>query len=167
MSLVPDWTTEWDSSPFHPYSFIKHLKIDDGNWDTSVSKDTFCQKLDLSSIPGFINVEENRFLQIVLWGFPKINIFLKILRHFSIVMKKGTKYKCVFPIFFFLGYYRSLYLLINSKLPSSIEYSDLSRVPIAKILLENILKPLHFTYSSCPEGARWVSEDWAVTCFLY
>ncbi|EGW12438.1 Ubiquitin-protein ligase E3C [Cricetulus griseus] len=52
------------------------------------------------------------------------------------------------------GYYRSLYLLINSKLPSSIEYSDLCRVPIAKILLENVLKPLHFTYSSCPEGAR-------------
>lgn len=56
--------------------------------------------------------------------------------------------------FFFLGYYRSLYLLINSKLPSSIEYSDLSRVPIAKVLLENVLKPLHFTYNSCPEGAR-------------
>uniref|UniRef100_A0A8C0SHM0 HECT-type E3 ubiquitin transferase n=1 Tax=Canis lupus familiaris TaxID=9615 RepID=A0A8C0SHM0_CANLF len=52
------------------------------------------------------------------------------------------------------GYYRSLYLLINSKLPSSIEYSDLSRVPIANILLENVLKPLHFTYNSCPEGAR-------------
>uniref|UniRef100_A0A4X2KJ33 Ubiquitin-protein ligase E3C n=1 Tax=Vombatus ursinus TaxID=29139 RepID=A0A4X2KJ33_VOMUR len=52
------------------------------------------------------------------------------------------------------GYYRSLYLLINNKLPSSIEYSDVSRVPVAKILLENILKPLHFTYSSCPEGAR-------------
>lgn len=52
------------------------------------------------------------------------------------------------------GYYRSLYLLINSKLPSSIEYSDLSRVPVAKILLENVLKPLHFTYNSCPEGAR-------------
>ncbi|KAM5205484.1 ubiquitin-protein ligase E3C isoform 2-T4 [Hipposideros larvatus] len=52
------------------------------------------------------------------------------------------------------GYYRSLYLLINSKLPSSIDYSDLSRVPIAKILLENVLKPLHFTYNSCPEGAR-------------
>uniref|UniRef100_G3SSB3 HECT-type E3 ubiquitin transferase n=1 Tax=Loxodonta africana TaxID=9785 RepID=G3SSB3_LOXAF len=52
------------------------------------------------------------------------------------------------------GYYRSLYLLINSKLPPSIEYSDLSRVPVAKILLENVLKPLHFTYNSCPEGAR-------------
>ncbi|XP_045693706.1 ubiquitin-protein ligase E3C isoform X3 [Phyllostomus hastatus] len=52
------------------------------------------------------------------------------------------------------GYYRSLYLLINSRLPSSIEYSDLSRVPIAKVLLENVLKPLHFTYNSCPEGAR-------------
>ncbi|XP_036905409.1 ubiquitin-protein ligase E3C isoform X3 [Sturnira hondurensis] len=52
------------------------------------------------------------------------------------------------------GYYRSLYLLINSRLPSSIEYSDLSRVPIAKALLENVLKPLHFTYASCPEGAR-------------
>ncbi|XP_018409502.1 PREDICTED: ubiquitin-protein ligase E3C [Nanorana parkeri] len=52
------------------------------------------------------------------------------------------------------GYYRSQYLLINSKLPSSIEYTDVSRVPIAKILLENILKPLHFTYSSCSDGAR-------------
>ncbi|XP_067398812.1 ubiquitin-protein ligase E3C isoform X4 [Emydura macquarii macquarii] len=52
------------------------------------------------------------------------------------------------------GYYRSLYLLINNKLPSSIEYSDVSRVPIAEILLENVLKPLHFMYSSCPEGAR-------------
>ncbi|XP_066090639.1 ubiquitin-protein ligase E3C isoform X1 [Saccopteryx bilineata] len=52
------------------------------------------------------------------------------------------------------GYYRSLYLLINSKLPSSIEYSDLSRVPMASTLLENVLKPLHFTYNSCPEGAR-------------
>lgn len=52
------------------------------------------------------------------------------------------------------GYYRSLYLLINNKLPSSIEYTDVSRVPIAKILLENILKPLHFTYSSCSDGAR-------------
>ncbi|MEE6467268.1 hypothetical protein FKM82_007184, partial [Ascaphus truei] len=52
------------------------------------------------------------------------------------------------------GYYRSLYLLINNKLPSSIEYTDVSRVPIAKILLENILKPLHFTYNSCSGGAR-------------
>ncbi|XP_042330178.1 ubiquitin-protein ligase E3C isoform X2 [Sceloporus undulatus] len=52
------------------------------------------------------------------------------------------------------GYYRSLYLLINNKLPSSIEYSDVSRVPIAKILLENVLKPLHFNYLSCPEDAR-------------
>ncbi|KAM5157022.1 ubiquitin-protein ligase E3C [Mantella aurantiaca] len=52
------------------------------------------------------------------------------------------------------GYYRSLYLLINNKLPSSIEYTDVPRVPIAKILLENILKPLHFTYSSCSDGAR-------------
>lgn len=56
--------------------------------------------------------------------------------------------------FLFAGYYKSLYLLINNKLPSSIEYSDVSRVPIAKILLENVLKPLHFTYSSCPEGSR-------------
>ncbi|KAJ6659296.1 hypothetical protein lerEdw1_019167 [Lerista edwardsae] len=52
------------------------------------------------------------------------------------------------------GYYRSLYLLINYKLPSSIEYSDVSHVTIAKILLENVLKPLHFKYSSCPENAR-------------
>lgn len=52
------------------------------------------------------------------------------------------------------GYYRSFYLLINCKLPSSIEYTDVSRVPTAKILLENVLKPLHFSYRSCPEGSR-------------
>ncbi|KAG8573428.1 hypothetical protein GDO81_012404 [Engystomops pustulosus] len=52
------------------------------------------------------------------------------------------------------GYYRSLFLLINNKLPSSIDYSDVSRVPIAKVLLENVMKPLHFTYSSCSDGAR-------------
>ncbi|XP_073533789.1 ubiquitin-protein ligase E3C [Phyllobates terribilis] len=52
------------------------------------------------------------------------------------------------------GYYRSLFLLINNKLPSSIEYSDVSRVTIAKILLENVMKPLHFIYSSCSDGAR-------------
>lgn len=71
-------------------------------------------------------------------------------------MEKKKTILCLKVIFFFLlaGYYKSLYLLINNKLPSSIEYSDVSRVPIAKILLENVLKPLHFTYSSCPEGAR-------------
>ncbi|XP_075068217.1 ubiquitin-protein ligase E3C [Mixophyes fleayi] len=52
------------------------------------------------------------------------------------------------------GYYRSLYLLVNHKLPSSIEYIDVLKVPIAKILLENIMKPLHFTYNSCSDGAR-------------
>ncbi|KAM4027603.1 ubiquitin-protein ligase E3C [Anomaloglossus baeobatrachus] len=52
------------------------------------------------------------------------------------------------------GYYRSLFLLINNKLPSSIEYSDVSRVPIAKVLLENVMKPLRFIYSSCSDGAR-------------
>lgn len=69
----------------------------------------------------------------------------------SLQEKAPNLYVC-FP--FPLGYYRSLYLLINSRLPSSIEYSDLSRVPIATVLLENVLKPLHFTYNSCPEGAR-------------
>lgn len=66
--------------------------------------------------------------------------------------KSNAVFKSV--LFLLAGYYKSLYLLINNKLPSSIEYSDVSRVPIAKILLENVLKPLHFTYSSCPEGAR-------------
>ncbi|XP_067909501.1 ubiquitin-protein ligase E3C [Heterodontus francisci] len=55
------------------------------------------------------------------------------------------------------GYYRSLYMLINHRLPSSLEYSDvsrISRVPLAMTLLENFLKPLHFQYASCPEGSR-------------
>ncbi|KAG8430078.1 hypothetical protein GDO86_018516, partial [Hymenochirus boettgeri] len=52
------------------------------------------------------------------------------------------------------GYYRSLYLLINNKLPTSIDFTDVGRVPIAKVLLENVLKPLHFTYDSCTKGSR-------------
>ncbi|XP_066544136.1 ubiquitin-protein ligase E3C [Amia ocellicauda] len=52
------------------------------------------------------------------------------------------------------GYYRSLYILVNHKLPSSLEYSNAPRVPLASTLLEHILKPLHFTYSSCAHGAR-------------
>ncbi|XP_060052848.1 ubiquitin-protein ligase E3C isoform X2 [Erinaceus europaeus] len=52
------------------------------------------------------------------------------------------------------GYYRALSVLIHSKLPPSVDYSDLVRVPIAKTLVENVLKPLHFTYGSCGEGAR-------------
>uniref|UniRef100_A0A3Q3JF66 Ubiquitin-protein ligase E3C n=1 Tax=Monopterus albus TaxID=43700 RepID=A0A3Q3JF66_MONAL len=52
------------------------------------------------------------------------------------------------------GYYRSLYILVNYRLPSSLEYSDAPSVPLASTLLEHILKPLHFTYSSCMTGAR-------------
>uniref|UniRef100_A0A671VYX4 HECT-type E3 ubiquitin transferase n=1 Tax=Sparus aurata TaxID=8175 RepID=A0A671VYX4_SPAAU len=52
------------------------------------------------------------------------------------------------------GYYRSLYILVNHRLPSSLEYSDAPSVPLASTLLEHILKPLHFTYSSCTTGAR-------------
>uniref|UniRef100_A0ABI7VR77 HECT-type E3 ubiquitin transferase n=1 Tax=Felis catus TaxID=9685 RepID=A0ABI7VR77_FELCA len=83
--------------------------------------------------------------------FSSENTYLPVLRDASYVVS------IIEQILHYMiqnGYYRSLYLLINSKLPSSIEYSDISRVPIAKILLENVLKPLHFTYNSCPEGAR-------------
>ncbi|XP_053485781.1 ubiquitin-protein ligase E3C [Ictalurus furcatus] len=52
------------------------------------------------------------------------------------------------------GYYRTLYMLANHKLPSSLDYSDAPSLPLARMLLEHILKPLHFTYSSCPAGAR-------------
>uniref|UniRef100_A0A4W6FHD2 Ubiquitin-protein ligase E3C n=1 Tax=Lates calcarifer TaxID=8187 RepID=A0A4W6FHD2_LATCA len=52
------------------------------------------------------------------------------------------------------GYYRSLYILVNHRLPSSLEYSDAPSIPLASTLLEHILKPLHFTYSSCTTGAR-------------
>ncbi|XP_056607339.1 ubiquitin-protein ligase E3C [Triplophysa dalaica] len=52
------------------------------------------------------------------------------------------------------GHYRSLYVLVNHKLPSSLEYSDSPSVPLAHTLLEHILKPLHFTYGSCPPDAR-------------
>uniref|UniRef100_A0A8C7X8P9 Ubiquitin-protein ligase E3C n=1 Tax=Oryzias sinensis TaxID=183150 RepID=A0A8C7X8P9_9TELE len=52
------------------------------------------------------------------------------------------------------GYYRSLYILVNHRLPSSLEYSDAPSVPLASTLLEHMLKPLHFTYSSCTTGAR-------------
>uniref|UniRef100_A0A8C5HSN0 HECT-type E3 ubiquitin transferase n=1 Tax=Gouania willdenowi TaxID=441366 RepID=A0A8C5HSN0_GOUWI len=52
------------------------------------------------------------------------------------------------------GYYKSLYILVNHRLPSSLEYSNAPSIPLASTLLEHILKPLHFTYSSCTTGAR-------------
>uniref|UniRef100_A0A8C4X6B0 Ubiquitin-protein ligase E3C n=1 Tax=Erpetoichthys calabaricus TaxID=27687 RepID=A0A8C4X6B0_ERPCA len=52
------------------------------------------------------------------------------------------------------GLYRALYILVNHKLPSCLEFSEAPRVPFAGTLLEHILKPLHFTYFSCPQGAR-------------
>uniref|UniRef100_A0A3Q1IVH1 Ubiquitin-protein ligase E3C n=1 Tax=Anabas testudineus TaxID=64144 RepID=A0A3Q1IVH1_ANATE len=52
------------------------------------------------------------------------------------------------------GYYRSQYILVNHRLPSSLEYSNAPSIPLASTLLEHILKPLHFTYSSCTTGAR-------------
>uniref|UniRef100_A0A8C2CYE4 Ubiquitin-protein ligase E3C n=1 Tax=Cyprinus carpio TaxID=7962 RepID=A0A8C2CYE4_CYPCA len=52
------------------------------------------------------------------------------------------------------GYYRSLYVLVNHKLPSSLEYRDAPSIPLAQMLLEHTLKPLHFTYSSCPPDTR-------------
>ncbi|MCJ8731205.1 hypothetical protein PDJAM_G00196620 [Pangasius djambal] len=52
------------------------------------------------------------------------------------------------------GYYRTLYVLANHKLPSSLDYSDAPSLPLAHTLLEHTLKPLHFSYSSCPVGAR-------------
>ncbi|MGH0183840.1 UNVERIFIED_CONTAM: hypothetical protein FKN15_013123 [Acipenser sinensis] len=51
-------------------------------------------------------------------------------------------------------YYRTLYILVNHKLPSCLEYCDAPHVPYASALLEHVLKPLHFTYSSCSQGAR-------------
>ncbi|KAK2511297.1 hypothetical protein Q9233_017086 [Columba guinea] len=83
--------------------------------------------------------------------FSSENIYLPVLQDVSYVTSLIEQ---ILHYMVQKGYYKSLYLLINNKLPSSIEYSDVSRVPIAKILLENVLKPLHFTYSSCPEGAR-------------
>uniref|UniRef100_A0A8C5LBI6 Ubiquitin-protein ligase E3C n=3 Tax=Jaculus jaculus TaxID=51337 RepID=A0A8C5LBI6_JACJA len=83
--------------------------------------------------------------------FSSENTYLPVLQDASYVVSVIEQ---VLHYMIHNGYYRSLYLLINSKLPSSVEYSDVSRVPIAKILLENVLKPLHFTYSSCPEGSR-------------
>lgn len=52
------------------------------------------------------------------------------------------------------GFYRSLYVLVNHKLPSSLEYSDTPSIPLAQTLLEHTLKPLHFTYSSCHPDSR-------------
>lgn len=73
--------------------------------------------------------------------------------------------------FSFSGYYKSLYVLVNHRLPSSLEYSEAPSIPLASTLLEHILKPLHFTYSSCTTGARLVlysmalQTHWQVTAF--
>jgi len=48
-----------------------------------------------------------------------------------------------------------MYVLVNHKLPSSLEYSDSPSIPLAQMLLEHTLKPLHFTYSSCPPDTRY------------
>lgn len=69
----------------------------------------------------------------------------------------------LFLSFSFSGYYKSLYILVNHRLPSSLEYSDAPSVPLASTLLEHILKPLHFTYSSCTTGARFGSEIYCFT----
>lgn len=55
------------------------------------------------------------------------------------------------------GYYRSLYMLVNFRLPSSLEYSNAPRVPLASTLLEHTLKPLHFTYGTCSAHARYAA----------
>lgn len=47
---------------------------------------------------------------------------------------------------------------MNHRLPSSLEYSDAPSIPMASTLLEHILKPLHFTYSSCTTGARYSNQ---------
>uniref|UniRef100_A0A3Q2XY11 Ubiquitin-protein ligase E3C n=1 Tax=Hippocampus comes TaxID=109280 RepID=A0A3Q2XY11_HIPCM len=52
------------------------------------------------------------------------------------------------------GYYRSLYVLVNHRLPPSLEFTNSPSIPLASTLLEHILKPLHFSYSSCTAGAR-------------
>ncbi|XP_030054505.1 ubiquitin-protein ligase E3C isoform X2 [Microcaecilia unicolor] len=86
-----------------------------------------------------------------------IEVFSSENTYFSVLQDAGDVASVIEQILHYMiqkEYYRALYLLINSKLPPSIEYIDVSRVPVAKILLENLLKPLHFTYSSCPDGAR-------------
>ncbi|KAG7261927.1 hypothetical protein CRUP_019289 [Coryphaenoides rupestris] len=52
------------------------------------------------------------------------------------------------------GYYRSLYALVTHRLPSSLEYSGAPSVPLATTLLDHLLRPLLFSYASCPPGAR-------------
>ncbi|XP_053569799.1 ubiquitin-protein ligase E3C [Bombina bombina] len=83
--------------------------------------------------------------------FSSENTYLPILQNPTLV---ASLVEQILHYMIQKGYYKSLYLLINHKLPSSIEFTDVSRVPIAKILLENSLKPLHFTYDSCSKGAR-------------
>ncbi|XP_069814993.1 ubiquitin-protein ligase E3C isoform X1 [Dendropsophus ebraccatus] len=86
-----------------------------------------------------------------------VEVFSSENTYLPVLQDAGTVASLVEQILHYMiqkGYYRSLFLLINNKLPSSIEYTDVSRVPIAKILLENVMKPLHFTYKSCFDGAR-------------
>ncbi|CAL8313718.1 unnamed protein product [Merluccius merluccius] len=52
------------------------------------------------------------------------------------------------------GYYRSLYALVNHRLPASLEYSGAPSVPLAGTLLDHLLRPLFFSYASCTPGAR-------------
>lgn len=91
-----------------------------------------------------------------------VNIFwsTKIIHPYEYTQEIRLIYKwwCIKPISFCAfssGYYKSLYILVNHRLPSSLEYTDAPSIPLASTLLEHILKPLHFTYSSCTTGARY------------
>lgn len=93
----------------------------------------------------------------------RLHINLRKLSSFSWSSKKKLFWMCLLSLYFsFSGYYKSLYILVNHRLPSSLEYSDAPSVPLASTLLEHILKPLHFTYSSCTTGARFGSQ---IHCF--
>lgn len=45
--------------------------------------------------------------------------------------------------------------MVNHRLPPSLEFTNSPSIPMASTLLEHILKPLHFSYSSCTAGARY------------
>uniref|UniRef100_A0A8B9HWV1 HECT-type E3 ubiquitin transferase n=1 Tax=Astyanax mexicanus TaxID=7994 RepID=A0A8B9HWV1_ASTMX len=132
----------------HPYCFaVVTVEILSGNKCVCVCLCVSCRLLQLYEDDGVNVAVPMRMLEV----FSSEKIYLPVLQDSSAATALTEQ---ILHYMVQKGYYRSLYVLVNHKLPSSLEYSDAPSVPLAHTLLEHLLKPLHFTYSSCPVGAR-------------
>lgn len=149
----------------------------EGSWLTVIvlcSQDNiWCCFLNLTVYCSPVLLCHSYYWQLSVWrSFNSHSIYISLSEVFQSPIKnaatwihyhdiclilKQTLYISLILIFILcVGYYRSLYIMVNNRLPASLEYSGAPTIPLASTLLEHILKPLHFTYSSSTTGARYV-----------